>query len=474
MVFSSIAFLFRFLPIFFVAYFLTKPAYRNITLLCGSLFFYAVGEPIYIILMLASIGINYKISQKIFFYRGFEERTGFRYQEEKRRWLIIAMLYNFGMLFIFKYANFVIQIINGIAGKQLVPELSLTLPLGISFYTFQMASYVIDVYRGKYMQERSILPFANYVCMFPQLIAGPIVNYDEVEKRLHERKTGYKAIEWGVTIFIVGLAYKVLLANQIASLWNAVQTVGARGISTPLAWLGSWGFSMQIFFDFFGYSLMAIGLGCILGFRFPVNFKEPYSAKTATEFWRRWHITLGRWFREYIYIPLGGNRKGSVRLIINILVVWFLTGLWHGANWNFIIWGLFFGLLLIVEKFTYGSKLQESRLAGHIYMLFIIPVSWTIFNITDLPSLGTYLCKMFLIPVKGSVKIDVWSQFMQYLGQYWWLFLICILCCTSVPMKIIKKYYRTWPFRICMLVIFWLSVYMLASGADNPFLYFRF
>ena len=474
MVFSSIEFLFRFLPIFLIAYFLTKPAYRNVTLLFGSLFFYAVGEPIYIFLMLASILINYFISKKIFFYRGLEQCSGFEFAKEKKYWLMLSMVYNFGMLFAFKYLGFMINTVNTIAHKEIFMDGDLTLPLGISFYTFQVASYVVDVYRGEFDENEKLIDVATYICMFPQLIAGPIVNYHEVEKPLKSRKISYAAIEWGVTVFIVGLTYKVLLANQIASLWNSVQTVGVRGISTPLAWLASWGYSMQIYFDFFGYSLMAIGLGCILGFRFPVNFKDPYLSKTATDFWRRWHITLGRWFREYVYIPLGGNRKGKKRLLINLLVVWSLTGLWHGASWNFVIWGVLFGVLIVIEKFTYGKRLEESRFLGHAYMLIVIPVSWTIFNITDIHMLLEYLCKLFFIPVEGSVQIDVVSQMKDYISQYWWLFLLCVIGCTRLPMRLIKKYYRTWGFRMIMLALFWFCVYLIASGANNPFLYFRF
>lgn len=474
MVFSSMEFLFRFIPVFFLLYFATRPQYRNVTLLIGSLVFYAYGEPMYILLMVLSIFVNHFVSQRIYQCHLEQERTGQDLQKRRKLWLAGAMVYNFGMLFVFKYLNFFIGICNQLLGEERIPEVSLTLPLGISFYTFQMASFVIDVYRREYVVQKSIINFATYVSMFPQLIAGPIVNYREVQAQLVKRDVEFRGIEWGVTIFVMGLSYKVLLANKIASLWNDVQTVGVYGINTPTAWLGSWGYSMQIFFDFFGYSLMAIGLGRIMGFNFPVNFNNPYCAKSATEFWRKWHITLGRWFREYVYIPLGGNRKGAARMVGNLFVVWALTGLWHGANWNFIIWGLFFFVILMVEKFFLLSHLQKSRFLGHLYMLILIPISWTIFNITDLPALGTYLCRMFGIPLAGSVVTHGMEQFLELLLTYGWLLAVCVVGCTPLPLRWVKKYYRTWPCKLVLLVLFWLSVYQIAKGSNNPFLYFRF
>ncbi len=474
MVFSSIEFLFRFLPVFLIIYAVTREEYRIYVILIGSLIFYSLGEPIYILLMLLSIVVNYYIAKRIYSYRKAEKRGRVDHTVSCKMLLAGSALYNFGMLFIFKYIGFFAETVNQIAKKDILPVVSLTLPLGISFYTFQMMSYVIDVYRKKYSVKRSIIKFATYVSMFPQLIAGPIVSYDEVRHNMKDRRLKPKAVENGVTIFILGLMYKVLLANSIASLWNDVHTMGVYGINMPMAWLASWGFSFQIYFDFWGYSLMAIGLGKILGFKFPVNFNEPYSATSATEFWRRWHITLGRWFREYIYIPLGGNRKGAVRLVINTFIVWFLTGLWHGASWNFIIWGLFFFVLLMLEKFIYLDRLKENRLAGHIYMLFIIPLSWTIFNITDIKELGLYLRKMFFIPLPNATKLAGASKFFTLFGKYWWLLLICALFATPLPMKLVKRYKDTLIFKIILLAGFWLSVYQLIQGLDNPFLYFRF
>ena len=474
MVFSSIEFMFRFLPIFLIVYFAVPQRYRNPVLLIGSLIFYGVGEPSYIILMIISILVNHGAAALIYRAWKQEDESNTSTKTIRKIWLILAMVFNFGMLFIFKYLNFFIGIINGIAGTTVLKLVSLTLPLGISFYTFQAASYVIDIYRRKYAIADGILDFATYLCMFPQLIAGPIVNFDEVKDDMRKRKTSLSKIEWGTTIFVLGLAYKVLLANKIASLWNTIMVAGVMGIHPLTAWLGSWGFSMQLFFDFFGYSLMAIGLGRILGFKFPTNFKNPYCATSATDFWRRWHITLGRWFREYVYIPLGGNRKGQKRMIINTFIVWLLTGLWHGANWNFLIWGMYFFVLLTIEKLFLLDKLEKHRILSHIYMLFVIPISWTIFNITDLPTLGNYLKRLFFLPVKGSIEANTFPKFLELFGTYWWLLAICAVCCTPVPIRLLRRFYKTWVCKVILLVLFWLSVYQIASGANNPFLYFRF
>jgi alginate O-acetyltransferase complex protein AlgI len=455
-------------------YYAAKPKYRNFVLLAGSLVFYAYGEPVYICLMIFSIIVNHLFARRIYYYHTMDEELNANFEMERRVWLILAMVYNFGVLFLFKYLDFFIENLNHILGENKIKTLSLTLPLGISFYTFQMASYIIDVYRGRFEVSRNILHFATYVSMFPQLIAGPIVNYMEVREQLRCRKTDYRGIEWGVTLFLMGLTYKVLLANKIASLWNDVQTAGVYGIHTATAWLGSWGYSMQIFFDFFGYSLMAIGLGRIMGFNLPVNFINPYCAKSVTDFWRRWHVTLSRWFREYIYIPLGGNRKGTARQVLNLFVVWSLTGLWHGASWNFIIWGMFFFVLLVLEKFVLLKGLNRFPLLGRMYMLILIPVSWTIFNITDLSSLWQYLCRMFALPLIAAPIGDGWGQFIELLQTYWWLLLLCVVGCTPYPLKWIQRFYRTAPCKLILLALFWVCVYQMAKGGDNPFLYFRF
>ena len=463
MVFSSLVFIFRFIPIFFLAYFLTPRKWRNYTLLAGSLVFYAYGELGFILLMLGSIAVNHVLSLCIYHAKG-----------SGKGYLIGALIFNFGMLFVFKYLGFFISQINLVLGDTVIPEVNLLLPLGISFYTFQMTSYIIDVYRGQYVVYKNPVFFATYVSMFPQLIAGSIVSYGEIEEALENRRVKFAELEWGVTLFVMGLSYKVLLANSIQSLWNDVQQAGVYGINTATAWLGSWGFSMQIYFDFFGYSLMAIGLGHVLGFKFPMNFQNPYVSRSATEFWRRWHITLGRWFREYVYIPLGGSRKGKARMVLATFLVWAFTGLWHGANWNFLIWGMFFFVILMIEKAGFKKLLDRIPILGHAYMLILIPISWTIFSITDVSELWLYLQRMLFIPIEGTISagadIKMWALF----DRYWWMLLICAVFCLPYPMRLVKRFYKNWLCKIILLILFWLSVAMIAQGADNPFLYFRF
>ncbi len=306
--------------------------YRNIVLLSGSLLFYAAGEPYYVLLLILSILINYGAGKLIL---DKEKKTA-------KNVLILSLIYNFGMLFIFKYWDFAAGILNRLSAGETIPVLSLSLPLGISFYTFQIVSYLFDCYRGKWKEKTDFVSFAAYVTMFPQLVAGPIVKYEEVAERMKARKIRAKSVESGLKLFSIGLGLKVLLANQIGTLWNTLMSAGPGNLSAAAAWMGAFAYSFQIYFDFWGYSLMAKGLGKMLGFRIPRNFNDPYTSRSVSEFWRRWHITLGRWFREYLYIPLGGNRKGFFRTMFNLFVVWSLTGLWHGASFNFVLWADFF------------------------------------------------------------------------------------------------------------------------------------
>ena len=473
MVFSSIEFMFRFLPIFLIVYFAAAPKYRNIILLIGSLIFYGVGEPSYIILMILSILVNHFAAVNIYTAWKREDDTQASTETNRKVWLIAAMVFNFGMLFVFKYLNFFIGIINGIAGTTVLKLVSLTLPLGISFYTFQAASYVIDIYRRKYEIANGLLDFATYLCMFPQLIAGPIVSFSEVKDDLHkQRKISLPKIEWGTTIFVLGLAYKVLLANKIASLWNTVMTAGVMGIHPLTAWLGSWGFSMQLFFDFFGYSLMAIGLGRILGFKFPTNFKNPYCATSSTDFWRRWHITLSRWFREYVYIPLGGNRKGKARTIFNLFVVWSLTAVWHGAEGHFLIWGASLLLLLALEKAFLLQFLKKSKILSHVYLVLVVPLTWMAFAIADVGQLGVYYARMF--PFFGVGETVRQMDFLQYLKDYGPLFLMGIVFSTPYPTALYKVFEKKWLGSLAVIVVLGLSLYYMAVSTNNPFLYFNF
>lgn len=463
MVFSSLAFIFRFMPLFFLCYFLTPKPFRNIVLFLGSIIFYAVGEPVYVLLMLFSILVNFMLCV----HMAREKRA------RQRKWLLgCILILDFGMLFLFKYYDFAAQNVNLLLHREAVPMLNLTLPLGISFYTFQIASYAADIYRRKMKHTGTLLEFATYVSMFPQLIAGPIVQYQEVSSELESRKTTLYSIEKGLEIFCFGLGAKVLLANKIWIFWNQIQGIGYANLSTPAAWMGAVAYSFHIYFDFWGYSLMAIGLGHMLGFHLPRNFESPYMVKSVTEFWRKWHMTLGRFFREYVYIPLGGNRKGNLRMLINMLIVWSLTGLWHGASWNFVLWGLGFFVLLSLEKFIYGKFLENSRIIGHIYIWILIPVTWVVFAIPDLEQLAVYLQQLAGIH-RQPVLVST-DQLMRYVREYGRLFATCAFFSTGLPKRIYYGIRGGIVVVALALAVFWMSVYELANGINNPFLYFRF
>lgn len=462
LVFSSIEFIFRFLIVFLIAYYVTPGKYKNVTLLISSLIFYALGEPKYVILMMVSIVVNYFLAMVM-------DKSN-----RRKMWLVLAVTLNVSVLFVFKYLGFFVENINAIVGKDVFSIGEIALPIGISFYTFQIISYIVDVYRKKIPVEKRIIPLATYVSMFPQLIAGPIVNYDEVRKEMRKRKVRVKDIEAGCVAFVMGLFYKVFLANQMGTLWNNIQTAGVYGITTPVAWLGAWGYSFQLYFDFAGYSMMAIGLGRMMGFYLPMNFWNPYVSKTATEFWRRWHITLGRWFREYVYIPLGGNRVGKARMIFNLFVTWLLTGLWHGANWNFVIWGLIFFVILMIEKLVTYQCLNKSKFLGHIYMLILIPVTWMIFAITNIKDAMLYIARMFAVPLKGTIELNGAELFVKYFGDYWWLFAICTICATAIPMNFVDKFYNKFIVKLILVILFWICVHQMLISGENPFLYYRF
>ena len=394
MVFSSFEFLFRFLPAFLIIYFITPKKFRNAVLFLGSIAFYTYGEAQYVLLLLASVTVNYVIARSM--YKTPEDGRGRR----QAVLLVLALCYDFGMLFFFKYSG-----------------LTTKLPLGISFYTFQIAAYVIDVYRGIVPAEKSYVNLGTYLTMFPQLIAGPIVNYTEVSSCLKRRTVTARDFESGVRILVIGLGSKVIIADRVGMLWNNVQTIGFNSISTPLAWLGAVAYSMELYFDFAGYSMMAVGLGKMLGFQIPVNFRFPYISKSVTEFWRRWHITLGRWFRDYVYIPLGGSRKGRLRTMFNLFAVWILTALWHGAGYNFLIWGGMLLGALFLEKLFLLPFLQKSKVIGHVYLLLFVPVTWMAFTITDVQQLGIYLTRMFPF-VNAHTGMVNSMDYIKYLKDY--------------------------------------------------------
>lgn len=458
MVFSSILFIFRFLPIAMGIYFLTPKKLKNLSLLILSLIFYSWGEPRYFLLMIASIFVDYFISINI-------EKNN-KNKKIKILLLAISIIFNVGILFFFKYINFFIENINSIFNMSL-NNVKITLPLGISFYTFQTMSYTIDVFLGKVKAEKNIINFGAFVCLFPQLIAGPIVKYIDISKELKNRDINLDEIQEGIRLFILGLGSKVLIANNIGSLWNEVETMGFNNISTILAWMGIIAFSLQIYFDFNGYSLMAIGLGKILGFNFPNNFNYPYESRSITEFWRRWHITLGQWFKQYVYIPLGGNRLGRARTYFNLFIVWFLTGLWHGASYNFILWGLYFFILICIEKNGLLNLLNKHKLISHIYTIFFILVGWVLFAVIDLNQIINFLKKMFIF--------NAGNEWIYYLRNYIITYTIAIIFSTSFLKKIYNKFVKSNIVEtIILITIFLLSIAYLVDSSYNPFLYFRF
>lgn len=467
MVFSSLEFIFRFLPIFLILYYAVPYRYRNIVLLVGSICFYAFGEPKHVLLILLSILVNYKLAICI------ENSNGLLYL--RKMWLAIALFYDLGMLAFFKYINFIIDnlniIIKGIIHTHGIESLSVTLPLGISFYTFQIVSYIIDVYKGKIEAEKSILKLGLYHCMFPQLISGPIVTYSELINQIQNRKYSIAKLEEGLKIFTIGLGFKVLLADKIGILWSDIQTIGFESISTPLAWVGAFGYSLQLYFDFYGYSLMAIGVGKMIGFTLPDNFTHPYMSKSVTEFWRRWHITLGKWFKNYVYIPLGGNRKGAKRLAINLLIVWLLTGLWHGASWNFVLWGFVLFMLIFIEKLFLKRWLDNSKILSRIYILTVIPMTWMLFAIPKISDIKVYFCRLFSITPGMYVNT---YDFIKYLHNYKWLFLIGIFFSMPYAMSWYSKREKSIPCIMLLFIVFWYSIYQLANGINNPFVYFKF
>ncbi|GAA4655023.1 MBOAT family protein [Anaerocolumna aminovalerica] len=457
MLFSSLLFIFQFLPVFFIIYYLSPIRFRNLILFLASVFFYAWGEPRFVILILISILINYIAGI-------FIERYD-RNEKIRVTILVLSIIYNIGTLMFFKYFNFIIENINYIF-KGDISFIDIPLPLGISFYTFQIMSYTIDVYRRDTKAERSYINLGAYLCMFPQLIAGPIVVYTQVSKELRKRSYYLKDIEKGLRIFILGLGSKVLIANNVGGLWDDMAQIGYANISMPLAWLGLLSFSLQIYFDFNGYSLMAIGLGKMLGFDFPQNFNFPYISKSVTEYWRRWHITLSTWFKEYLYIPLGGNRKGKLRTYINLFIVWSVTGLWHGASWNFIFWGIYFFVLLSLEKLFLKKWLEKNVILSRIYTILAILLGWMIFAITELENIKIYFGRLF--------SFSISEDWIYYLRNYGMILVIGILFSTPFLKKWYDKQANKILCNILLLVIFLLSIAYLVDAAYNPFLYFRF
>ena len=467
MVFSSLLFLFRFLPIVLLAYYVLPKKWHNLVLFLASLVFYAWGEPVYVILILFSTTVDYVAGQAVAYCKANQKKKG------AIAAVCCSAVINLSLLGFFKYADFFLQILHQVTGIK-TGQLHLPLPIGISFYTFQTMSYTIDVYRGDAKVQKNLITFGAYVSLFPQLIAGPIIRYKDVAKQLDQRKETVSLFSQGIFRFMIGLGKKVLIANQIGMLWQQIAAMKTGSLTTATAWLGVLAFTLQIYFDFSGYSDMAIGLGLMFGFHFVENFNYPYIAKTATEFWRRWHISLSTWFREYLYIPLGGNRCSKPRWMFNLLVVWAATGIWHGASWNYLIWGLYFFVLLMVEKFFLLDRLSRAPAAvGHVYTMFFVLVSWAIFAIEDAGHLAGYLRVMFGL---GGVPLAD-PAFGYYLTSY--LPILCVAGLASTPLGA-SLYRRLKPRTaqaVCaVLVLAGLVVCTayLVDGTYNPFLYFRF
>lgn len=469
MVFSSIEFLLFFLPIFLIIYSIVPEKLKNVTLLSGSLIFYAYGELRYLPLLMLSILVNFFLG--LYLGRREPRRTDeeqksklrtnrYKLNRKRRAVFVTAILYNVGMLAAFKY---------GRAGTHL--------PLGISFYTFQILSYLIDVYRGSQRREPSFLKFATYISMFPQLLSGPIVNYGEVRRNLASREFTAKGVEDGFKVFTMGLAAKVLLADRIGLLWQEVQVTGFASISTPLAWLAAIAYSLKIYFDFYGYSLMAMGLGRMLGFTLPENFNNPYMATSVRDFYRRWHMTLGRWFREYVYIPLGGNRKGEYRTVCHLLAVWFLTSIWHGSTGNFLIWGMLLWLGIVTERqldalgVTAVVEKVPGKVLNRLYVWAYIPITWVCFAITDIRQLQIFLGRMFHVVPGIRVSAGDWRK---ALVNYGVLFAVGAIASTPLLQKLFGRFKDNWLVMTLLAALFWLCVWRLQVEGQNPFMYLHF
>lgn len=466
MLFSSIPFLYYFLPCVLILYFVVPKCLKNTVLLLSSLVFYAWGEPKYVLLMAVSITLGYVFGLLIEIWRG---------TKLSKLFLILSIVTSLGLLGYFKYADFFIANFNAATGLS-VPLLKIALPIGISFYTFQILSYTVDVYRGEVKAQRNYISFAAYVALFPQLIAGPIVRYSDIAAQLESRTHSFSNVALGTRRFILGLAKKVLIANALGELCDIFKESNDK--SVLFFWLYAIAFTLHIYFDFSGYSDMAIGLGKIFGFDFLENFDYPYISGSITEFWRRWHMSLGSWFRDYVYIPLGGNRVSKARWFLNIFIVWMLTGFWHGAAWNFIVWGLFFAILLIIEKLWLLKPLKKSKVLSHIYVMFFVIISFVIFNAADMKEAFSYIGGMF-----GAGGIPFISEeWLYYLRSYGVVLIVAIIGATPLVKKLVLSVKKkstgekimniAEPIMLVALLLV-ITAY-LVDGSFNPFLYFRF
>lgn len=468
MLFSSIVFLFTFLPAVMILYYLLPVRFRNVILLLASLVFYAWGEPVYLFLMLLSILFNY--------FSGLDIARNLQDKRAAKRSLVFNLIINLAVLGFFKYEGFVLDTLNGILPVHISYH-ALPLPIGISFYTFQILSYIIDVYRGNVKVQTNLPNFALYVTMFPQLIAGPIVQYADVDEQLASREVSRTKFGEGSMYFIRGLAKKVLLANTSGMIFTEVSGLAKGNVAVMTAWLGAFAYMFQIYFDFSGYSDMAIGLGKMFGFEFNMNFNYPYVSKSITEFWRRWHISLSSWFRDYVYIPLGGNRVSKIKHIRNLLIVWFLTGLWHGAAWNFVAWGLYYGVILIIEKYLLSPVLDRlPDVVRHIYSIVLVVIGWVLFFSSSFGQAADYIRVMFGAGAHGFADRE--SMYLLTSNLILWLILIF----GSTPlvhfryehMLRSKKWNTTIINSVVYAALFIVCIAYLVTETYNPFLYFRF
>lgn len=465
MLFSSMTFIFLFMPIVCATYLLAKKSLQNTLLLIASLIFYAWGGPNYLAIMLLTILINYTGALYI-------DRT----QTHKKAFLTLTVIANLGILIYFKYCAFLIENINGLLPYDL-PLLEVIMPIGISFYTFQAMSYVIDVYRGEVKAQRNIYKLALYISLFPQLVAGPIVKYHDVDHQIDNRTVTFRKVAYGTKRFIIGLSKKMLLANTLGAVADKIFSQPVDQFDSATAWIGAVAYALQLFYDFSGYSDMAIGLGYIFGFKFLENFNYPYISRSITEFWRRWHISLSTWFKEYLYIPLGGNRISPIRTYVNLFIVFLATGIWHGASWNFIVWGLWNGLFIIIERITNWHKKDGPviRFIQHGYTIFVFLIGWVMFRAPDMTYAWDYLKNMFGFILNHNIAHDL-IYYVDHIEII--AFGIAIMCSMPLFTKmltvsdkhvVLKSLINAW-----LIVLFILSTALIASSTYNPFIYFRF
>ncbi len=466
MLFSSIPFLYYFLPLVLFFYLASPKTLKNTVLLLSSLVFYGWGEPVYLFLMIATITFGYIFGLLI------EKTRGTRLSKV---FLVLSIIFSLSALLYFKYADFFIENFNRATGLS-IPLLRLALPIGISFYTFQILSYSIDVFRGTACAQRNFINLATYIALFPQLIAGPIVRYSDIETQLKTRSHTLDGLSFGIRRFIIGLSKKIILANTLGEFCDAFYASSDK--SVLFFWFFAFCYMLQVYFDFSGYSDMAIGLGRLFGFKFMENFRYPFAASSITDFWRRWHISLGSWFRDYLYIPLGGNRVSKSRHMLNIFVVWFLTGFWHGAEWNFVVWGLYFGILLTLEKFFFIEKLEKHKIFRYFYVIFFTAISFVIFSADSLSGAVSYMGGLF---GAGGIPL-VSEEFFYYLRVYGVIFIISALASIPLPKMVfsslsknssLKKVFSILEIPV-LLILLIISTAYLVDGSFNPFLYFRF